>query len=186
MLSRPKSSRREVSDIQRSAVVTWHKAEKSSRQIAALEDLPRSTILSIIHRSRLHPEDLIHTKKRSGRPSKVSERDIRQLRHTAEADNDLCLAELSTPSKSGHNLYRNTTRKILRKTGIFRQKARVKPYLSPAHRKARRKWCEEHKDWSIDEWRSVIWTDESTFEVSKDSRVAWVSRRVGEAYLEKN
>jgi hypothetical protein len=32
----------------------------------------------------------------------------------------------------------------------------------------------------------VIWTDEVTFEVGKDSRNIWVTRRPGEEYLEKN
>lgn len=186
MPSKLKTSRREVSDIKQSAVVTWHKAGKFSRQITILEDIPRSTVLSILHHAWRNPKDPIRTQKRSGQPPKISQHDAQKLCHAAEENNELCLAALSTPGKSGHTLHINTTRRVLRQRGIFWRKARIKPYLSLAHKVARLKWYQEWEFWSVEQWRSVIWTDKSTFEVGKDLQVLWVSRHVREAYLEKN
>lgn len=31
--------------------------------------------------------------------------------------------------------------------------------------KARLEWCLERQNWTLEEWKRVIWTDESTFEL---------------------
>lgn len=38
-----------------------------------------------------------------------------------------------------------------------------KPFISEKNRKARLRWCKERKDWSLDQWKEVIWSDESPF-----------------------
>src|SRR5579862_3294012 len=98
-----KTSRKEVS-IKRSAVITWHKAGKSCSQIAPLEALHRNTVASIIRPSQLRPGNPIYNKKRSARPRKISKRDERMLCRKAEADNEVGLQAVSTPSKFGHTL----------------------------------------------------------------------------------
>src|SRR5579862_1103820 len=175
MPSKPKTKRKEVPETKRAAIITWRKAGKSYSQISLLEATPYSTVVSIIRRAELRPKNPIRSQKRTGRPPKVTERGARSLCRIAEAENKLDLFELSTPSKSGKSLHRQTTSKILATRGLFRRRARTKPYLSPKHQAERYKWCKERENWSIEQWRSVIWTDESTFEVGKDSRVIWVT-----------
>ena len=109
MPSKPITSRKEVFDIQRSAVVTWHKAGKSCFQIVLLEALPHSTVRSIIKCYQLCPDNPISSKKRSEQPKKTSQRDEWKLCWKAELYNKMGLQELSTPSKSGHMLSRFTT-----------------------------------------------------------------------------
>ena len=36
-----------------------------------------------------------------------------------------------------------------------------KPELSEAQREARLHWCLAHKDWTIEDWKKVIWSDET-------------------------
>lgn len=38
-----------------------------------------------------------------------------------------------------------------------------KNFVSEANRIKRLKWAEAHKDWTIEQWRSVVWSDESPF-----------------------
>jgi transposase len=36
-------------------------------------------------------------------------------------------------------------------------------YLSNKNQKIRKKWCQERKNWTIDDWKKVLWSDESPF-----------------------
>jgi len=38
-----------------------------------------------------------------------------------------------------------------------------KAFVSFKNQKLRVNWSKEHRDWSIDQWRKVIWSDDSPF-----------------------
>ena len=38
-----------------------------------------------------------------------------------------------------------------------------KPKLTEKHKKVRLEWAKAHESWTSDEWRKVIWSDESKF-----------------------
>ncbi|GFW33831.1 transposable element Tcb1 transposase [Trichonephila clavipes] len=40
--------------------------------------------------------------------------------------------------------------------------------LTPAHRRRRSLWCQEHRNWRDNEWGRVLFTDESRFSLSSD------------------
>ena len=63
--------------------------------------------------------------------------------------------------------------------------AAKKPYLTPKHTKARLAWSREYRTWGEDDWKHVIWTDESSVELGKSTKVVWVWRKPGERYSEK-
>jgi hypothetical protein len=60
-----------------------------------------------------------------------------------------------------------------------------KPYLKPIHRKRRREWAEEAKAWERYEWTLIIWTDESSVELGKNTHVCRVWRSPGEVFDER-
>jgi hypothetical protein len=72
MPSKPKTGRREISEIKRAAILTWYKAGKSYSQISILEALPRSTVSTIVRRVQLHPQYPTANGKRAGRSRKTN------------------------------------------------------------------------------------------------------------------
>jgi len=38
---------------------------------------------------------------------------------------------------------------------------RKRPLLKPCHRKARMEFAERHQEWTIEDWKRVIWSDET-------------------------
>ncbi|GFU44450.1 HTH_Tnp_Tc3_2 domain-containing protein [Trichonephila clavipes] len=44
-------------------------------------------------------------------------------------------------------------------SGIFRQPTRV-PLLNAHHQTARLSWTREHRDWSVEDWKRVAWSNE--------------------------
>ena len=67
----------------------------------------------------------------------------------------------------------------LQKEGFTRAIARAKPPLSPTNVQNRLNWALEHKDWTLEQWNSILWTDETWVTGCRHTRV-WVTRRIGE------
>jgi len=62
--------------------------------------------------------------------------------------------------------------------------ARVKPFLSPTARVKPNAWAEEFRDWSIQDWADVIWSDECAFSLEQVFGPVWVTRRPREECVE--
>ena len=65
-------------------------------------------------------------------------------------------------SKLGIEISRETVRRALKASGFRKSKPTRKPGLTAAMRKKRLDWCLERKDWGLDDWKKVIWTDETS------------------------
>ncbi|KAG1422355.1 hypothetical protein G6F59_006235 [Rhizopus arrhizus] len=59
----------------------------------------------------------------------------------------------------------NTTLNALKSLGFKARPKRKVPLLSAKHRKARLEWALAHRYWTIDDWRKVIFSDESKINV---------------------
>lgn len=51
--------------------------------------------------------------------------------------------------------------RALKKIGLASAVKQEKPALSEKNVKARLKFCKEHKNWSVEDWKRVIWSDET-------------------------
>ena len=52
-----------------------------------------------------------------------------------------------------------------------------KPFLSKKHKNERLKFAKEHKDWTMDDWKRVIWSDETKINrFGSDGRL-WVYKK---------
>jgi DDE superfamily endonuclease len=57
---------------------------------------------------------------------------------------------------------------------------RKRPFLKPAHRKARLEFAERHQEWTMEDWKRVIWSDETKINhLGSDGR-KYVWKDVGE------
>jgi len=54
-----------------------------------------------------------------------------------------------------------TVRRVLRKASLVAKKKQKKPFLSAVHRRNRLRWAIEHRDWTVEDWQRVIWSDET-------------------------
>lgn len=107
--------------------------------------------------------------KRSGRPKKLSDRDERHLKRLVKGENRLSVAKIALDLNSSLQkpITTRTVRTYLAKLG-FEYKVKLKrQWLSKKHRERRVAWCRQHYHWTIDDWRKIIFSDESTFYVLK-------------------
>jgi transposase len=124
---------------------------------------------------------------RSGRPPRLDQRAIRHLNHHVERNRRQPLADITQHVNTFTipPVASRTVKRALNKAlGLNAHVAAKKPFLKKVHRQARHRWARGHRGWGEKDWHHVIWTDESSVEIGKDSRVPWVWRRPGERYDE--
>jgi transposase len=76
---------------------------------------------------------------------------------------------------------RKAIRNALEREGFHRRLAMRKPPISEKNRQARLAWALEHKDWTMEQWFSILWTDETWITGGRHTRT-WVTRRPGEEW----
>lgn len=75
-----------------------------------------------------------------------------------------------------------TVRRRLFRAGLPARRPRKKPLLTAKMRSARLKWAKEHVGWSLEKWKSVIFSDESKFNLHGSDGQQYVRRRQGEEF----
>jgi hypothetical protein len=71
----------------------------------------------------------------------------------------------------------STVRRRLRESGLYGRIAAKKPLLKDTIKK-RLAWAKKHKQWTLDWWKSVLWSDESKFEVCNPFQETCLMSRV--------
>ena len=86
----------------------------------------------------------------------------------------------ATQSSSSRHISRTTVKRRLRESGLHGQIAARKLLLRRDNKQKRFVWAKKHKEWTLDQWKSVLWSDESKFEIFGSNRRVFVRRRKGE------
>ena len=84
--------------------------------------------------------------------------------------------------KRGHEVAARTVWKVLTAAGYSQCKLTVKPSLNKFSKKERLDWCLEHEHWGIEEWKNVIFIDETAVQLGSVRGKRRIWRLPGEAY----
>lgn len=164
--------RKELTEFQKGEIVALRHFY-SHREIGRQLNIPHSTVSAFLDRLdvRENHENLHHT----GRPRKTTRSDDRYFIHSAESDTRQPLERLRIDSNI--DVSEQTIRRRLREAGIRKWKAVNRPLLTRKHARARLKWAREYRHWSVEQWRKVIWSDETIVRNQSDPRGLRVFRR---------
>lgn len=156
----------------RTKIITLNDLGYSQRNIARMVTLSRTTVQYVLKNYK--ETGLLTPKPRSGRKRKIGERETRLLKRNAIKNRRKTSKELAADLnlESGISVCPSTVRRHLVAAGIRGCKARKKPWLSQINQKRRLQWAKKHKNWTIDQWSRVVWSDETNIEVS------WVGCRL--------
>jgi hypothetical protein len=155
-------------------------------QIAIHFHLPIRTVQSIVQRGaeRGHNEN----EPRVGRPRIIGNRGLRHLNLNILRDRRQSLQNITSDANSAlpSPVHSTTVQRAL-KTGLdmSRRVAAKKPFLKANHIRKRKEWARENVQLTREDWIRIIWTDESSVEVGKQSRQCMVWRKPGERYLQE-
>jgi hypothetical protein len=125
------------------------------------------------------------TKPRLGRPRLQTDKDCQAwkkvVRETRPTSSETITREFRCATNCPASTM--TVRRELGGMGFYEQAAAHKPNISPVNAKRCLKWCKERRHWTVDNWKRVIWGDESRYTTwQSDGRVR-VWRMHGERYL---
>jgi transposase len=147
------------------------KAGMSTRQISSKYSVPQTSVSRIAQNIK---EDI--PPPRRGRPSNITKntrceivRDITsgRLKNTIQVKD-----KLSKEYKI--EISPNRIREILREEGLSAEKKKKKPFLGPKHRKQRMDFVHMYENWTIDDWKRVIFSDETRINRFCGDGGAWV------------
>jgi transposase len=152
------------------------KKRVSVREIANLVSISKSAVGRI--RQKLEDTGDYRAAPRSGRPRKVSARDERAIARivfSGRADNAVEAAQEFNDA-SDSPVSANTVRRSLRRQGFEARVKKHKPLLSKRHVQRRLAFAQKYRDWTADDWRRVVFSDESRFFVrgSPGREYVWV------------
>ena len=156
-----------------------HEMGVSRRQIAIKVKRSPTTISTII--KRWEEGHCYKRKKGSGRKKKLSAIAERYLLREILKNRRATLPQIvnMVPEKVSVS----TIKRTLHSAGFRSRVAKVKPYLSQKHLAGRLAFAKKHENWTLNDWKKVLWTDEVSFEKGKNTRRIRVWRRILEEYL---
>ena len=150
---------------------------QSTHQISLATGVNHSTI-SRIH-SKLHP-DL--AKSPGGCPSLIAPTDIchaMQLIGTGKAENAVQVTRTLQDVKN-QSISPQTIRCHLKKASMKAVVKKKCPLLTKCHRQARMDFALSHRDWTIEDWKQVIWSDETKINHIESDGKKWAWKKAGE------
>ncbi len=157
-------------------------AGHTASHIASTTDHSLSTI------SRLHSKHHSHLSKSiGGHPTKLSPANLCHATHlisSRKAETATAIAK-SLSTITNQPLSAQTVRNHLKKLGMKAVVKQKRPFLSKKHQKARMDFALAHQYWTVDDWKRVIWSDETKVNrLGSDGR-KWAWKRSGENLSER-
>lgn len=130
---------------------------KTSRKIAADLPVSRSSV------QRIAKAKKIEMKSKAGRNKKLTLRDEKFCAKQIVSGASKSVRELTKTMKDNHGISvdRRTVARALNNQGLRAGEKKKKPGLSPKNIKARLEWAKERKNWTVEDWNRVIFSDES-------------------------
>lgn len=160
---------------QRAEVHALRRAGKTQKEIARLTGFKPRRISYILSQPVTPP-------RRSGRPVLLNTPKRKLLVDfikASAANRRLPVPALALKFNTG--VTGTAIRTALERENLARRIARRKFLLTDAHRAKRVEWAQSVKDWTIEDWRRVYWTDESSINVECPHR-DYVTRSPDETF----
>lgn len=171
---------REIPIEKRALIIAKHQIGISNRKIATELKIGSTTVDYIV--KKYASSGNLSNKTRSGRPRVTTPADDRFIVSISKRNRRLTASQITAEFNvnSPNPVSVTTVKRRLLKAGLRGCVAVKKPFLRPVNKKKRLEWAKFHKDWTTDQWKSVLWSDESKFEVFGSKRRTFVRRFPGE------
>ena len=97
---------------------------------------------------------------------------------SGQSDNAIQLTQKLTKD-AGINVSAETVRHALKESGLKAATKLKKPQLLPRHIKARLEFAQHHEHWTVDDWKQVVWSDETKINCLGCDGREWVWKKPG-------
>ncbi len=131
--------------------------------IASKEGVHKSTVTRL--RQKKEETGSLENKKRPGHPRVLSVHTERKILRLVTSNECSTAVSIQGNLKNHEKIQvsTETIRRTLRRNGLESRIKKKKPYLKKTHRKRRLDFAKRHRNWTVEDWKKVIWSDESKF-----------------------
>ena len=166
-----------LSDVDIGKILGLAKAAMPQRKIASLMNAGLHTIQNIL--TTYVFETFQGRNPRREYPRKTSQREDRYILRALRQNYDLPLRDIT--NKIGVGISQTTLRRRRSEAGLGSYIAVEKPALSAENVHKRLEWAKKHCNWTIEDLKKVIWSDECSVWIGVNPRRQWVIRPPGES-----
>jgi len=173
---------RSISSAQRDNILSLLSSGHSTRDIQKKTGVGRTTVSRITKEYQPDKENLP-----AGRPRKLSASDRRSVLtmiRTGKAANAVQAAKhLNSVIDSTVSV--QTIRNVLKEDGLKAYVKKKKPLLTTRHKKARLQFAQKYSEWTVEDWKRVIWSDETKINRFGSDGLQYVWKKPGEPLSER-
>jgi transposase len=173
-LSPPPGQR--LTELQRWSIVALHNDGRSKAYIAEQLGVHRNTVRLVLRRFRV--AGAVHSGSRKGRQRCTDEAVDTAICFTARVD--VFTSPRQIKRKLNLDVSISTIDRRLQEAGLFGRVAAHKRAYTEAERRKRLSFAEGYKDWTVDQWNRVLFSDEKCFYGKGFCGRIWVRREKGE------
>lgn len=150
-----------MTDFDKGRILQCIEQNMSQRATAKLLGFARMTVKNFI--DRYYERGSIDRQTGSGRKRKTSPVEDRHLAIFVKKHRTATIEEIQECCMLKNVSVSTISRRITEMTGMNSHFTVKKFFVSEKNRKIRLKWARDHKDWTVEHWRKVLWSDESPF-----------------------
>ena len=157
----------------RERILTLLQEGHPSRTVAAREKVSHVSVLRI--KKLKEKTGDFNVAPRPGRPRILTERHDRNIARFIKSGQCSNATQVQKKLISDENIIisPNTVRRSLRRQGLVARVKKRKPLLLKRHRIARKKFARKYRNWTVEDWRRVVWSDESKFMIFGSDGREW-------------
>lgn len=151
-----------IPEAAKSRIISLLQAGHSIREVAKITGISRSTIGSI-RKITSFPS----SEKKIGRPRILEARQERLVARMVSSGQWRDAEKAKSHLKQDYNIEisAESLRRSLRRSGLQAHICPKKPLLRKKHRQERLAFARRYKNWTMEDWKKVIWSDETKFNV---------------------
>lgn len=174
---------RQLTDVQKSVILALNKEGFSVRKIANKVQCSHVTVLKLL--KKYLATGSCDRKKGTGlKNKKTTDRNDRTLKNICLKDRKKKSKEINSEllDRTGIQLSYRTVKRRLQSFGLSARRPRKKPTLTAKMRTSRLNFAKVHRNWTENDWKKVIFTDESKCNLNQSDGLQYIGRRVGEDF----
>ena len=168
----------ELSPYQRGIIVGAAASGFTPVRIAKVAGVRESTVRTTIQKASTRNDG--ESKSRSGRFILLSIRDQRHIVRIVRINPRINYTDLRL--QAGLICSRTTVYRTLKEYGLTNWLTQKRPLLTPEVARKRFEWCLTRRDWGVEEWSKIIWSDECSVEKGSGKERQWVFRLPNEKF----
>jgi transposase len=175
-------TKKHISEEIKKLIVEAKQNGESVRVVAARFHVTIGAVSKICKKWR--EEGTVKRKRGSGRSRKTTERQNRCLIRLVKMDPFKTAVDVQNYAREhlGVEMAIRTARNILIRAGLCGRMPAKKPLMREKNRKARLAFARAHKDWTVEQWSRVLWSDESKKTLFGSDRIRFVRRPAGKRF----